>query len=137
MSYPCEVCGKGFARFVCSGCGRRVCVNCFDEAGWLCVKCIERERAVRPARGLEAPSLLSIKPLALFALAFAIILIGMLLMMASSMMQGAGTISGGGIIFIGPIPIVIGAGPYGLDLALISVGIAAIIAVLALLTIRR
>ncbi|MEM1537359.1 MAG: DUF131 domain-containing protein [Candidatus Nezhaarchaeales archaeon] len=136
LSHTCEVCDKGFARFVCSGCGRKVCINCFDEAGWLCVKCVERKEVIRPVQGLKAPGLPSIKPLILFISAFIIILIGMLLLAASSLIVGTGTFSGGGVIFIGPIPIVIGTGPYGLELMLISVGVAITMAVLAVLMAR-
>jgi len=60
-----------------------------------------------------------------------IILAGFGLILAGS--AGQGSTSAGGVVFIGPIPIVFGSGPGGWVLALVSVVIAAVMVALFLL----
>ena len=55
-------------------------------------------------------------------LGFAVVIIGIILVMASSLL-GGGSASVGGVIFIGPFPIVIGAGPDAVWLIAISIAI--------------
>jgi uncharacterized membrane protein len=62
----------------------------------------------------------------LFFTAFIVILIGMMLM-AFSAVTSSGNVSGGAIILIGPIPIILGAGRY----SLVLIGIAAALTVLS------
>lgn len=64
------------------------------------------------------------------------ILIGMILMMAASMTQGQGVTSGGAVILIGPIPIILGGGPESGWLILIG-AIITVIAFVAFLLTRR
>jgi uncharacterized membrane protein len=54
-----------------------------------------------------------------------------------SALSGVGSVSGGGIILIGPIPIVFGAGPDFLTLLPIAVAITIMAVVLFLLFSRR
>ncbi len=42
---------------------------------------------------------------------FILISVGIIILIAATVLQGNGNISGGGIVFIGPIPIIFGAGP--------------------------
>jgi uncharacterized membrane protein len=71
----------------------------------------------------------------LFFIAFAAIFIGMLLMAFGSL-SNRGGVSGGAIILIGPIPIILGSGPYSVGL----ITLAAVLTVAALvlfLVLRR
>ena len=63
----------------------------------------------------------------LFFIAFAIIFVGMILMTIGSLttIPSAG---GGAVILIGPIPIVIGAGPY----SIVAIGLAAVLTILVI-----
>jgi uncharacterized membrane protein len=63
----------------------------------------------------------------LFFIAFAVIVVGALLMTLGSI-QNLNASSGGAVILIGPIPIVLGAGPYSYAL----IGLAVALTVLAL-----
>jgi uncharacterized membrane protein len=64
------------------------------------------------------------------------ILIGMILMMAASMTQGQGVTSGGAVILIGPIPIILGSGPESGWLILLG-ALITVIAFAAFLLTRR
>jgi len=64
------------------------------------------------------------------------IVLGMILMMIASLTQGGGITSGGAVILIGPIPIILGSGPQSTWLILVAVTIT-IIAVAAFLISRR
>jgi uncharacterized protein (TIGR00304 family) len=66
----------------------------------------------------------------LFFVAFAVIFIGMLLMALGSISNnGSGNVSGGGVILIGPIPILLGVGPY----SGVLVGLAVVLTIFALI----
>jgi uncharacterized membrane protein len=56
------------------------------------------------------------------------IAIGMLLMVVGSFTGSGGGVSGGAVIFIGPIPIILGSGPYSMAM----IALAAILTVFAL-----
>jgi len=71
----------------------------------------------------------------LFLLAFAAIFIGALLITLGSM-SNSGNVSGGAVILIGPIPIILGGGPYSFVLAELAV-ILTIVAVILFLIVRR
>jgi len=64
------------------------------------------------------------------------IVLGMILMMAASFTQLQGITSGGAIILIGPIPIILGSGPESVWLILLGLVIT-IVAVIAFLLTRR
>jgi uncharacterized membrane protein len=67
----------------------------------------------------------------LFALGLLVVLAGFVLILLGAGAQGGA--SAGGVIFIGPFPIVFGSGPSGLPLALISIVIGAVMVALFLL----
>ena len=71
----------------------------------------------------------------LFLMAFAAIFIGVLLLALGSM-SNPGNVSGGAVILIGPIPIILGSGPYSLALIALSV-VVTIVAVVLFLIVRR
>lgn len=120
----CAVCGQQTATYVCQRCGRPVCGNCFDATNWICKSCAVRGVAQEPASYAQ-PSRLGLASL-LFLLAFAAIFIGTLLIALGSM-TNSGNASGGAIILIGPIPIILGSGPYSFAL----VGLAAVVTIVA------
>lgn len=73
----------------------------------------------------------------IFLASFALILIGMILMMIASSTQGNGIASGGAVILIGPIPIILGNGPESNWLILLAAIITATALVASLLTRRK
>ena len=88
---------------------------------------------------MEAPEHATAFPVSLswiFFASFAMVLIGMILMMAASMTQGQGARSGGAVILIGPIPIILGGGPESGWLILLG-AIITVIAFAAFLLTRR
>lgn len=118
MAVPlCAVCGMRPATHVCQGCGNGVCSNCIDPVSWSCSECRTNPR-------LAAPQMYSTWPrfsLAtwLFFIAFAVIFVGMLLIAFGSV-SNFGGVSGGTIILIGPIPIILGSGPYSVALIVLA-----------------
>jgi uncharacterized membrane protein len=69
-------------------------------------------------------------------LGFAVVIVGIVLVLLSSFLEG-GSGSFGGVIFIGPIPIVFGAGPDATWLIAIGVAIAIVMIVVFVLMKRR
>jgi uncharacterized membrane protein len=67
-------------------------------------------------------------PSSIFLVSFALVFIGMIVMMIASFSQGQGVTSGGAVILIGPIPIILGSGPESTWL----IALAAIITMVAL-----
>ena len=51
-------------------------------------------------------------PLKLLLFGFFLIFVGMIVLVVSALLSGDGTVSTGTIIFVGPIPIIVGTGPY-------------------------
>ncbi|MGB9741519.1 MAG: TIGR00304 family membrane protein [Candidatus Bathyarchaeia archaeon] len=76
------------------------------------------------------------KFLMLFIVGFLMIFVGVIISMVTAAFYGEGTASFGGIIFIGPIPIVFGAGPEALLMVIISV-ILAVLSIIIFLLLRR
>jgi uncharacterized protein (TIGR00304 family) len=74
--------------------------------------------------------------LALFMLGFFIVLLGIVILAVATLSSG-GSASYGGVIFIGPIPIVFGAGPQAAWLILFAIMLAALSIIVFLLTRRR
>jgi len=72
----------------------------------------------------------------LFLLAFAAVFIGVLLVALGSM-ANPGSVSGGAVILIGPIPIILGGGPYSFELVGMAVVLTVVVAVLFLIMRRR
>jgi len=71
----------------------------------------------------------------LFLIAFAAIFIGMLLLALGSL-PNLGNTSGGAVILIGPIPIILGGGPYSFALVGLAL-VLTIVAVVLFLAVRR
>ncbi len=73
------------------------------------------------------------KPILL--LGIVLLLVGLGIVAAGS--AGQGSVSAGGVVFIGPFPFVFGSGPAGWELALVSVVIGGVMLILLLLWGRR
>jgi len=73
----------------------------------------------------------------IFFASFALVLIGMVVMMIASFTQGQGQTSGGAVILMGPIPIILGSGPESTWLVALAVIITIIALVVFLLTRRK
>ena len=102
----CEICGKRAARYVCQECSRNVCEACFEPNTWSCSDCYSRLKSAAPTPGYVQSGVL----FKLFLSGFFLVLVGMIFVMVAAILFG-GTTSFGGIIFVGPIPIIFGAGP--------------------------
>lgn len=76
------------------------------------------------------------KLLVLFVLGFSIMILGLVLVAIATVLSQGGSTSFGGIIFIGPLPIVFGAGPGAQWLILFAV-ILTVLGVITFLALRR
>ncbi len=108
----CQLCGTlASAMYACTHCKREVCEACFKPEMGVCSECYRR---------LKNETSLSTFPLNLFLLGFALIISGMILLIASSVLYGDAQTTAGIIIFIGPIPIILGTGPYSVFAILLA-----------------
>ncbi len=109
-----------------------MCLQDFRQGQWLCTTC-------EPTAQTEALDFRTAFPMGfswIFLASFALVLIGMVVMMIASFTQGHGTTSGGAVILIGPIPIVLGNGPESAWLIVLA-AIITVIALVASLLARR
>lgn len=60
-------------------------------------------------------------PIKLFFVGFFLTFIGFIFLMFSAASQGNSSVSGGIVIFVGPIPIILGAGPHAVFAILLAV----------------
>ncbi|MGD6933268.1 MAG: TIGR00304 family membrane protein [Candidatus Bathyarchaeia archaeon] len=70
-------------------------------------------------------------------LGFALVFIGIIVLVVGAFLSGGGSGSVGGVVFIGPIPIVFGAGPDSNWLIIISIIIAVVMFTLFFIYSRR
>jgi len=132
----CEVCGRNPAMYVCSECGRNVCSRCFEPSGWLCSDCYNAKKQQDYAEyGSEVP-FTSLPPIMkLFLAGFVLIFLGMVVLLIAGLL-GWSSQSFGLVVFVGPIPIILGAGKYSL-LAILFAVILTIIGVFLFIILRR
>lgn len=102
----CVVCGTRDASFVCHTCGRVVCHECFDTNRWSCRSCINQTNSPIVKGTMLIP------PTVLFFVAFVMIFVGILLMSLAPILNHGDIGSVGTVILIGPIPIILGSGPF-------------------------
>lgn len=76
------------------------------------------------------------KFLTLFIVGFFMTLIGVIILMVATMLYGEDSVNFGALIFIGPIPIVIGAGPQAGLMVLFAI-ILAVLSIIMFLVMRR
>jgi len=105
----------------------------FRQARWLCKTCETSAQIDAPEVRKTFLSGFSW----IFLASFALIFIGMVVMMIASFTQGHGTTSGGAVILIGPIPIILGSGPESSWLILLAAIIIAIMLLASLLARRK
>jgi uncharacterized membrane protein len=114
----CEVCGVYAARYVCNACGRRVCEACFDPQRWMCTVCLDKIPSVNPVGGAAYQrNWLS----RVMVTGFFIVFVGIVLMVAAALLSGSGGVSGGAVVFIGPIPIILGSGAFSTPLVVLAI----------------
>jgi uncharacterized membrane protein len=130
----CATCGTNPATYVCQICGKPTCGNCFDAASWTCYDCGRKAAAARSEVSCLQQFQFSLASL-LFLVAFAAIFVGTLLI-ALGAIANSGTSSASAVILIGPIPIILGTGPYSFPLIALSVGVT-IVAIIFFLVLRR
>ena len=130
----CAVCGTAPATYICQNCGRATCPNCIDATTLNCYGCATKA-TTRLGRGEYSQPLHFSLASILLMIAFAAIFIGMLLVALGSV-GNLGPSSTGGVILIGPIPIILGSGPYSIPLIALSVGLT-IVALIFFLMLRR
>jgi len=102
----CAICGKRMARYVCQECGREVCQFCLEQGAWVCLDCHRRLESETPRLEVFPWS----TPFKLFLLSFLLVLLGTIFITIASVLPA--TISIGVVVFLGPIPIIVGAGPH-------------------------
>jgi uncharacterized membrane protein len=76
------------------------------------------------------------KFLILFLIGFVMILVGIMVLVITALFYGGSTISFGGVIFIGPFPIVIGVGPDAGLMILFAI-ILTVLSIIMFLILRR
>jgi len=64
------------------------------------------------AKGANDEVKIAVAPVWLFLVGFVLMSVGVVVLFAAAALQGNVDISGGGIIFVGPIPIIFGAGSH-------------------------
>ena len=110
MGRICEICGVNPAMYVCSNCGRNVCSQCFEKNSWLCIECYnKRDQSFKE----EIPWISYPLFIKIFLIGFLLAFLGMIILMVAGLMEGVSQ-SSGIIVFIGPIPIMLGVGKTSL-----------------------
>ena len=100
----CQLCGKlAPVTHTCRQCKRQVCEACFKHEVGVCSECYSRIKERTP---------LITFPMKLFLLGFALIFLGIIFLVASSILYGNIKTATGVVIFVGPIPIILGSGPH-------------------------
>jgi len=125
----CQICGKTEAvRYVCRLCKREVCEACFNNELSLCSECYNNLKREEPLQTF---------PFKLFLLGFALIFVGVIFLIAYSVLSGNAQLSVGTVVIIGPIPIILGAGPYSVFAILLAVILTILAIVFFVLTRKR
>ena len=126
----CEICGKRVSRYVCQECGREVCQFCLEPNTRVCLDCYHSLKQETPILEVFPWS----TPFKLFLLSFLLILIGTIFTLIASVLPG--TFSIGAIIFLGPIPIILGAGPHLIWVIILAFALT-ILGIVAFITLRK
>lgn len=124
----CEICGNRSARYVCQECGRSVCERCLEPNTWLCTDCWKQLQQEAPSQEAESGFTPLPSSMKFFLVGFFLVFIGVVILMVASLIYGLPD-SVGLIVFIGPIPIILGAGEY----SLIAIMLAIILTVLSII----
>ncbi len=131
----CEQCSRSTAIYVCTKCGKAVCSNCFNPHVWLCRNCSQHLPTIET---MDLPrNIIRGWPmeLTIFLTSFIMIVVGVLLMTLASVSSTGG--SSGLVIFIGPFPIAVGAGPQSSLMIVVAFAMAIVAMFLFFLLTRR
>jgi uncharacterized membrane protein len=124
----CQICGKlASVTYACKHCKRDVCEACFKHGVDVCSECYNHLKG-----GMHPLTF----PLKLFLLGFALIFAGMIFLIASSILYGNVQTTTGVVIFVGPIPIILGSGPYSI-FAILLATILTILGIVFFLLLRK
>ena len=134
MRKICEICGNNPAMYVCSECSRNVCSQCFNLDEWLCSDCFRKKEQEYVQQGYEASATFPLF-MKVFLAGFLLIFLGTIILMIAGLIGGISQ-SFGLVIFIGPIPIILGAGKYSL-LAILLAVVLTIIGIVLFFLLRR
>jgi len=115
----CDICGKLTAALhVCRLCKRRVCEEHFKPQEGLCSQCYSR--LSQATRTIEEETWVSAALFKLFFLGFFLMFVGIVVLIVAAALQGNTSVSIGSVVFVGPIPIILGAGPYSFFAVLLA-----------------
>jgi len=130
----CDVCGKLTAALqTCRLCKRRVCEEHFKHREGVCSLCYSRLSLATQATEENSMSATLFK---LLFLGFFLMLLGVAVLIVAAALQGNLSVSGGLVAIIGPIPIILGAGPHAF-FAIVLAAILTIIAIVVFLWMRK
>jgi len=130
----CDICGKLTAVLqVCRLCKRRVCDEHFKHQEGICSQCYRR---LSEARQATEETLMSATLFKLLFVGFFLMFAGVIILFIATTLEGDTSASGGLVIFIGPIPIILGAGPHAL-LAILLALVLTIVGFLVFLWLRK
>jgi len=130
----CDICGKLTAALhVCRLCKRRVCEEHFKPQDGLCSLCYKR---LSMATQATEEALMSATLFKLFFLGFFLTFAGVVVLIVAAALQGGANASGALVIFIGPFPIILGAGPHA-SLALLLAVILTIVGFVMFFWLRK
>lgn len=133
----CEICGARQAKYVCQRCGALVCEHHFEWTEGLCSNCLKEAIGERVLTGRKIVHSYTL-PMLLLIIGFLVVFIGFAtLMLSPFILPGNATTTVGGIVLIGPLPIMFGYGREITLLIVILAVIAVIIILLQLLLMRR
>jgi len=130
----CDICGRlTAALLVCRLCKRRVCEEHFKPQEGICSLCYKRLSLATQATEETSVSATLFK---LLFLGFFLMLVGVAVLIVAAALQGDTSVSGGLLVFIGPIPIFLGAGPHA-SLALLLALILTIVGFVVFFWLRK
>jgi len=127
----CKICGNRSAKYICQECGREVCEDCLEPHTWVCTECYKRVKLETPFFQTGPWS----TPVKMFLLGFLLIFIGTIIITITAVLYETSA-NFGAIIFIGPIPIVLGAGLDSICAIIIAVAVT-IVGVILFLLLRK
>jgi len=115
----CGICRKLSAALqTCRLCKRRVCEEHFKHPEGMCALCYSR---LSSATQTKEETFMSATALKLFFLGLCLMFAGVIVLFIAAALQGNTNASGALIIFIGPFPIILGAGPQAFFAILLAV----------------
>jgi len=130
----CDICGKLTAALhVCRLCKRRVCEEHFKPQEGMCSQCYGRLSLATQA---TEENLMSDTLFKLFFLGFFLMFAGMVVLIVAAALQANTSASGALVVFIGPIPLILGAGPHA-SLALLLAAILTIVGFVVFFWLRK